>query len=323
MEKDKEEYEIDLVELIKKLWRNRKLISIITGAFMLIGLIYAMFATPVYQSTLTMYPASGGEKMGGLMSMASSFGMSVGGSKETYNIEDVVKSRTIAREVVLHKWKTNKYSEPVNLLEYSGKEVKDTVRALFAAINSYNAMINIETNKETGLMKLNIESADPILSAEIANYVGEAVTKYVQENQGMEAKKNITYIDKRIDDIAKELRSAEENLKNYKLNNRDTYSPQAQLELERLSRVLEIKQGVFLTLSQQRELAEIEKIKKTPVINILDKAEVPLLKIKPKRSIICVGFTFLGGIIGVGFVLLLPFLVENFGDFKLAKYVRN
>ena len=121
----KEELEIDLVGIIKKLYRNRKFISIITGGFMLIGIVYAFASNPIYKATLTMYPAAGENKVGGLMSMASSFGMNVGGAnKETYNIEDVLKSRTIAKEVVLHKWKTTKFSKPVSLLEFSEIEIK-------------------------------------------------------------------------------------------------------------------------------------------------------------------------------------------------------
>lgn len=322
--KNTEEYEIDLVKVIKKLYLNRKLISIVIAIFMVIGVVYAFAATPIYKSNLTMYPSAGeNSKMGGLMSMASSFGMDIGGgSKGIYNIEDVIKSRTIAKEVVLHKWNTNKFNYPVNLLEFSGKEIKDSVEALYSSIESYNKMISIETNKETGLMNLSVESEDPLLSAEIANYLGEAVTQYVQENQGVKAKRNIIHIIKRLEEVSKELVSAEEEVKNYKLNNRDSYSAQSQLELGRLSRVLEIKQGVFLTLSQQKELAEIEKIKKTPVINILDKANIPLFKEKPRKSLICIVFTFLGGLLGVLFVLIIPFLNDKFGDFRLAKIVK-
>lgn len=317
-----EENEIDIVEVIKKLWLNRKLIAIITGLFMIIGVVYALLSTPIYQSTLTMYPAAGGEKMGGLMSMAASFGISAGGSKETYNIEDVVKSRTIAREVVLHKWKTAKYDKPVSLIEYNRNEIKDTNRAVYSAIKVYNSWVSISTDDRTGLMTLFVETEDPILCAEIANYIGRAVTKYVQKYQGGVANRNIDHINDRLIAVNQELKEAEEKIKAFQLNNRDMSSPQVQLEYGRLERQLQIKQQVYLTLNQQIELAQIEKIKKAPVINILDKAEVPFLKIKPKRSIICIAYTFLGGLIGVGLVLLLPFLVKIFGEIKIAKYIK-
>lgn len=316
------ENEIDLIELIKKLWRNRKLISIVTVIFMVIGVLYALFATPIYKSTLTMYPAAGGEKMGGLASMAASFGIASGGNAETYNIEDVVKSRTIAREVVLHKWKTNKYDEPVSLIEFSGEKIKDTLEAIDEALENYRKVVSISTNKETGLMKLNVETEDPVLSAEIGNYLGRAVTKYVQEYQGTKTIKNIEHINKRLKTVNNELTEIEENLKIFRIKNRDMSSPQVQLEYGRLQRELQIKQQVYLTLNQQIELAQIERIKKSPVINILDKAEVAIKKSKPVRSLICIAFTFLGGIIGCGLVLLLPFINESFGEIKLAKYIK-
>jgi len=317
------EHEIDLVEVIKKLWRNRKVISIITGMFMIIGIIYALFATPIYKSTLTMYPATGGDaKMGGLMSMAASFGMSVGTAKETYNIEDVVKSRTIAREVVLHKWKTSKFDKPVSILEYSGKEIKDSTHTIYSAILAYNSWVSIQSNKETGLMKLSVETKDPILSAEIANYLGQAVSKYVQEYQGSEANSNIDHISKRLLSVNKELTDVEEKIKVFQINNRDLSSPQIQLEYGRLQRELQIKQQVYLTLNQQIELAQIEKIKKSPVINILDKAEVPLFKIRPKRSLICIVFTFIGFLIGTFVVLIDDFLREKFVNYNTSRFIK-
>jgi len=318
------EHEIDLVEVIKKLWRNRKVISIITGMFMIIGIIYALFATPIYKSTLTMYPATGGDaKMGGLMSMAASFGMSVGTAKETYNIEDVVKSRTIAREVVLHKWKTSKFDKPVSILEYSGKEIKDSTHAIYSAILGYNSWVSIQSNKETGLMKLSVETKDPILSAEIANYLGQAVSKYVQEYQGSEANSNIDHISKRLLSVNKELTDVEEKIKVFQINNRDLSSPQIQLEYGRLQRELQIKQQVYLTLNQQIELAQIEKIKKSPVINILDKAEVPLFKVRPKVSLVCLIFTFFGVVLGAFYVLIDPFLRENFGKYDISRFIKS
>jgi len=51
--------DIELMEIIALLWSKRKLIAIITGAFTFIGIIYAfLIATPMYKSTLTLYPTN-------------------------------------------------------------------------------------------------------------------------------------------------------------------------------------------------------------------------------------------------------------------------
>ncbi len=317
-----QEDEIDLVEVVKKLWRNRKLIMAVTFLFMVIGVVYALLATPYYRATLTMYPATGEKKAGGLMSMAASFGVSLGGGAETYNVEDVIKSRKIAKEVVLHEWNISGSEAKMNLLDFWEIESEREEMKMFLAMKNWKDVVSVSTNKESGLMSLGVMTKDPLLSAQIANYMGKAVTDYIQEHQGAVADNNLAHIDLRLKDVKKELKEAELALKEYSESNRDISSPHAQLEVGRLSRELEIKQGVYLTLNQQRELAMIDKVKKSPVINILDEAEVPLLKEKPKKAMICVAFTFLGGILGVGLVLLLPFMAENFGEFRLARLVK-
>ena len=318
-----QEDEIDLVEVVKKLWRNRKLIMAVTFLFMVTGVVYALLATPYYRATLTMYPATGEKKGGGLMSMAASFGVSLGGGgAETYNVEDVIKSRKIAKEVVLHQWNISGSEAKMNLLDFWGMKSENMAEKMFSAINRCKNMISISTNIESGLMSLSVLSTDPKLSSQIANYMGKAVTNYIQEHQGVIADNNLAHIDLRLKDVKKELKEAELALKEYSESNRDISSPHAQLEVGRLSRELEIKQGVYLTLNQQRELAMIDKVKKSPVINILDEAEIPLSKAEPKRSMICIVYTFLGGILGIGLVLLLPFLAKNFGEFKLARLVK-
>ena len=68
--------EIDLRALFQVLWNDRKRIIQITAVITLIGILYALLATPLYKSTITMYPS--GQESGGQLSqfqgMASTLG---------------------------------------------------------------------------------------------------------------------------------------------------------------------------------------------------------------------------------------------------------
>ena len=68
--------EIDLRALFQMLWNDRKRIIQITAVVTLIGVLYALLATPLYKSTISMYPS--GQESGGQLSqlqgMASTFG---------------------------------------------------------------------------------------------------------------------------------------------------------------------------------------------------------------------------------------------------------
>lgn len=317
-----QEDELDIVEIIKKLWRNRLLIIIVTVFFMALGVIYALRATPMFNSTLSMYAANGEGKKGGFRTMAALMGMGSSMSVNNYNISDVVNSRKIAKELIFHKWNTKSSKEKKNLLAIWGIKGGNKDVVLHKAIKKCTRMISISSDDETGLMELSVMSIDPVLSAEMANYLGEAVTKYIQEHVGESLENNLGHINTRLAQVKEELIEKELALKTYKEKNRDINSATAQLEIARLMREVEIKQGVYLTLNQEKELAMIEKIKTKPVINILDKAEVPVFKAKPSGAKICIGFTFFGGIIGVALVLLLPFLAENFGEFKLSRMIK-
>ena len=68
--------EIDLRALFQVLWNDRKRIIQITAVVTLMGVLYALLATPLYKSTITMYPS--GQESGGqlnqLQGMASTLG---------------------------------------------------------------------------------------------------------------------------------------------------------------------------------------------------------------------------------------------------------
>ena len=53
-------------------------------------------------------------------------------------------------------------------------------------------------------------------------------------------------------------------------------------------REVEAKQQVYVTLQQQLELARINEVKQTPIINILDEARAPVNKSRPNRLLIVV-----------------------------------
>ena len=56
--------EIDLRALFLVLWNDRKRIIQITAVVTLIGILYALLATPLYKSIITMYPS--GNESGGI-----------------------------------------------------------------------------------------------------------------------------------------------------------------------------------------------------------------------------------------------------------------
>jgi tyrosine-protein kinase Etk/Wzc len=72
--------------------------------------------------------------------------------------------------------------------------------------------------------------------------------------------------------------------------------PEFALQYLRLKREVEIQNTVFEMLTSEYEKARIEEARDTPVVQVLDKAEKPNLRSRPKRKI----FTLIGAALGLG-----------------------
>ena len=121
----------------------------------------------------------------------------------------------------------------------------------------------------------------------------------------MQTKLNREFIEGRQFEVKEQLAEFEEVLKVFRERNRSIMeSSQFQLELERLMRDVEIQTQTYITLQQQYELARIEEVKETPSVIILDKGKPAVEKDKPKRKLIVIIATLLGGMFASGVTLL-------------------
>jgi tyrosine-protein kinase Etk/Wzc len=83
-------------------------------------------------------------------------------------------------------------------------------------------------------------------------------------------------------------------------------TPELALQLARLTRDLKIQETIFELLKQQYEQAKIQELKDTPTIQVLDKAEVPRIKSRPKRVVIAA----MGGLTSFGLTLIFILMLE-------------
>ena len=115
--------EIDLKEILIKIWRERKFILIVTGIFFLLG-IFIAFTSPVsYTASCTVVPQSGEKPGGNLGGLASMMGVNLGSgmSGETLSptvYPHIVKSAPFCKEIMATPITVEKSSTPITLYEY-------------------------------------------------------------------------------------------------------------------------------------------------------------------------------------------------------------
>ena len=312
--------EIVLRALFQVLWNDRKRIIQITAVITLIGVLYALLATPLYKSTITMYPS--GQESGGQLSqlqgMASTFGINMGGGYPSFHIPDIVESRRLKTKLIYHEWNSEEFETPVNLIHYWKIDVTtgislnpiNWIKALFVsdegsdyntlkwetvALKVLNDRISVKEGK-SGLITIDILMEEPEIAADMANTIYSAIMDFTVETHNKKARLNREFIEGRQVEVKEQLTEIEEALKVFRERNRSIMeSPQLQLEMERLMRKVEIKTQVYITLQQQYELASIEEVKETPSALVLDEGTPAMGKDQPKRKRIVFLAMFLGG----------------------------
>jgi uncharacterized protein involved in exopolysaccharide biosynthesis len=95
-------------------------------------------------------------------------------------------------------------------------------------------------------------------------------------------------------------------------------APDLALELARLTRNLKIQEAIFELLKQQFEQSRIQELRDTPTIQVLDKAEVPMMKSRPKRVTIAAMGGFMSFCMTLLFVLGLEFVQREKAKNSLA-----
>lgn len=293
--------EINFNQLFLRIWTNRKRFAIIAGSFTFIGIIYAfLLATTLYKSQITLYPTGqDAEGTSKLQVIAAQFGFGGMTGGNNYNIPDFVKSRRLRKQILARTWLTKRYNRPVYLPDFWGISEEDSLVRQELAMEKLSEQIGVSSDDDTGLITVFVLSEEPQLAADIVNFIGKTIANYIRTEQHIYSRKNRLFIEKRVNETKAELNAAETALKNFRERNRViTDNPELQLEGERLQRNIMIKQEIYLTLEQQRELALIEETKDTPLISILDTGERPYKKAKPRRILIVFMYLLIGSLIG-------------------------
>ena len=122
-----DEQEIDIVELIQKLWLNKGLIIKLTCAFMVLGVLVALFSSKVFTASCDVVPQSGANSKGKMSSLAALAGINIGQEQDVkalspYVYENIMKSTTFQKELMQTKIKFEEVAEPVSFYDYYTSE---------------------------------------------------------------------------------------------------------------------------------------------------------------------------------------------------------
>ncbi|MFA6456848.1 MAG: GNVR domain-containing protein [Bacteroidota bacterium] len=310
---------------ISSVWMVRKQLAYINiGIAFVATAILLLFVKPYYDTSVSILPDYGANSssiLGQISGLASLAGVNVGGTSPIEIYQDLVTSESVLAPVIYAKYKTEEFPDSVNLIEYDGiepdgdlsPELQKRKMFLKELDKLVKSVIRTDVGKLTQILTVVVRMPEGQLSADVANNIALSLDNYIQKQIRTSARDQRQYIGKRMDEVKDSLTVAENKMGKFKEANKVIMqSPQLMLELGRLQRDVEILNAVYLQLAQQAELAKIQEVKDTPVINIKEFAKNPVLKTGPKRAVILLTIIF--------FSLLLSAVYVIFSN-QIKKYI--
>ena len=310
--------EIDIIDLIKKLYMSKKLIGLITIIFSSIGITTALLLPVKYNSTtvfITQNQESGSSSLSGVASLvginlgSSSLGGEIPSTMYPKIIESVKFKRLLLNTVIDDK--NNLTLESYIANQYSIKEVEENnISDLGMTLNEeeyFNILTEILTvsvNQKDGFISIDCEMPSAEYSAKVAKFSRELLQNIIIENKIETARQNLIFSEGQLIEKKKEFDDIYSKLAFFSDSNLNSVNSFVLNEKNKLESEFQIISAVVEEISKQVEQAKLQLKKDTPVFSTIQEAVIPIKKSSPKRAQLVIIFGFLGFIISCSSILI-------------------
>ena len=288
--------EIDLRELFSVLWAGKKVVVAITGLFAVAAVVYALSIANEYKASIVIAPAQqeGGGlsgalgQLGGLASLAG-VSLGGGGGSEAAVAQEIMQSWGFVEQFIVNNelevevfaaegWnKTSNvltidsdlYDKDSNkwLIDEDGQLRAPTSWELYEA---FSKRLSVSEDKKSGLTSVSIEYFSPIVAKNWVDLYVAAINEHMRQRKLSQVNSNIEYL-------------------------------QAQIEKTSIAEMREVFYQIIEEQVKNKMLAEASP---EYAFVTVSPSMVPEEKSKPKRALMCILGTLLGGMLSVLYVLV-------------------
>ena len=297
---DQYDDEIDLRELFSVLWAGKVKIIAITAVFAVASVIYALSVPNQYKATALLAPAQsdGGGlsgalgQLGGLASLA---GVSIGGgeSSESQIAQEIMKSwsfvegfiadNDLAVEVYAAEgWSKGSNELQINQDAYDSEGSEWLIEDEFGVVGppsswqlfkAFSKRVAVSEDKKSGLVSVSIEYYSPQIAKQWLDLYISAINKHMQERQVEKVSNNISYLEAQIEKTS----------------------------------IAEMREVFYTIIEEQTKNKMVAEASPDYAFVAVSPSMVPEEKSQPKRALICILGTLLGGMLSVLLVLVMHY----------------
>ncbi|MGB2045514.1 MAG: Wzz/FepE/Etk N-terminal domain-containing protein [Porticoccaceae bacterium] len=293
--------EIDLRELFAVLRAGKNTILAVTAVFALVSVIYGLSVPNQYKATALLAPAqseSGGlsgalGELGGLASLAG-VDLNMGGGGDAQIAIEIMQSWSFVETFIANNdlsvevFAADGWSRSSNQLQIddavydvSSKTwlVKNNITgekgppSSWVLFEEFSEKLTVSQDKKTGLVSVSIEYYSPLVAKDWLDLYVKAINEHMQARQIAKVTNNINYL-------------------------------QAQIQTTNIAEMQEVFYTIIEEQIKNKMLAEASP---DYAFLAVSPSMVPEEKSQPKRALICILSTLLGGMLSVLWVLVMHY----------------
>lgn len=195
------------------------------------------------------------------------------GSPQLY--ADLLESRELLRRLISTRFEVGG-DRPFrgDLFDYFKIKSRESNQGLAEALNATRELIDVKHNRTTGMVSVEVQTRNPELSIAVVRELLSLLNDYNLRRRQSQARTEREFTELRLREAQKQLSDAENQLAAFHQSNRQfSQSPALAAEEARLQRNVTMRQQLFVTLSQNYEVARLDEVRSTPVITVIERPE--------------------------------------------------
>jgi LPS O-antigen subunit length determinant protein (WzzB/FepE family) len=312
--------EIDIIELLKTVWKGKKQIIITSFAFAVIGVGVALLSPVIYSSSTTFLTSnSESTSSSGLGGVASLVGINLGGMSSGNEIpasmypqigESIGFKRALLKSFIdenkqlkLDDFLITQYGieKTLNTQNKSKSFISKSEDDLF---NILNKIISINVNQKDGFITISANMPESEFAANTCINAREILQKIVINNKIKSAKQKLEFSEGQLRSKRIEFEQIQNKLSYFNDSNLNIVTSSVINEREKLEADFQIINAVMVELSKQVEQRKLQVSENTPVFSVIKEANMPVRRSSPKRTQMVLIFGFMGVILSSLYTLV-------------------
>ena len=334
--------QIDLVEIIRILWNDRRKVGTYAFVAGVIGVALAFGTPKIYKSTVVLAPEeSGGGFSGSLSSLASMVGMNmkIGQTGDALYPEiypDLMESTDFIVGLFPVTVTKDKTGEQFTYMDYIQNhqrlaiyeypfawltQLKDKLleddepgpahttdpfrltKKEFNVAKAIGGKVTCSVDKKTNVITIVVEDQDPLIAATVADSIQVHLQHAITDYRTKKARVDQVYMEKLFDEAREQYAKARHEYAAFSDAHQEMVLQKYRQKEEELENELQLKYSIYQQVVEQLQLAKAKVQERTPAFTIVQGATVPVKHSSRPKIVTLIIWMILGFLLRAGILL--------------------